>query len=202
MNKHWMTSLFLVGALGLGAGYGVAQQSPSQRVVGQVIADFNDRQGPHLLDEDIETLTGPEMLQRSQRTIQSMRQVHDGTVETLERARNQERDIVKVNCLNEKLASIKGFLKVSEQSQASLGDAVDRGDDEASQHHYRLIAIAGHRVKGLAEEARVCAGEELRYADDTLLETVIDPAMGNVDEGFFGEDNLVLERLPKISPYY
>lgn len=202
MKRHWITYIIVASAIGLGTGISLAQNTPNGRVVGQVIGDFNDRNASGLFEEDTEVLTGTEMLERSQKSIASMKATLEGTTGMLDRARTDERDIVKVNCLNEKLASIKGFLKVSEQSYVSLSDSVARSDDEASKHHYRLIAIAGHRVMGLGEEARVCSGEDMRFAEDTLLDTVIDPSIGSPEEVFLGEDDLVLERLPKISPYY
>jgi hypothetical protein len=201
MKRPWITYIFVASAIGLGTGIALAQ-SPNGRVVGQVIGDFNDRNASGLFADDTEVLTGPEMMERSQKAIAGMNATLAETTAMWERARTGERDLVKVNCLNEKLAAIKGFLKVSEQSYVTLSDSVARRDDEASKHHYRLIAIAGQRVDVLGEEGRVCSGDEMRFAGDTLLETVVDPSISSPEEAFLGEDDLVLERLTKMSPYY
>ncbi|MFU8802808.1 MAG: hypothetical protein ACNA8W_03265 [Bradymonadaceae bacterium] len=201
MKLQWVVFLVVASAVGLGAGFALAQNAPGKRVVGQVIEDFNGRNGNGLIEEDLEALTGPQMLERGQNKIAAMKVTLEGTTNLMDRARTDERDILKMNCINEKLASIKGFLKVSEQSYVSLSDSVSRTDDEGSRHHYTLIAIAGQKVNILGEEARVCAGEELRYADDTMLDVIIDPNISSPDEVFLGDEHLVMDRLPKMSPY-
>ncbi|MBA2662525.1 MAG: hypothetical protein H0U74_09545 [Bradymonadaceae bacterium] len=200
MKIRWVSFVVITLAFALVGGLVVAQQRGGLNE--QAIREFNGRNGRALIDEDIDKLTGPQKLDRSQNKIATMKVALESTDQLLGRARTQERDILKINCISEKLAAVKGFVKVSEQSYVSLSDSVGKSDNEASKHHYTLIAIAGQKVGGLSEEARVCAGEEVRYADDTMLDVTIDPDIMPSDESFWGDDPLVLESLPKFTPYY
>ncbi len=166
----------------------------------RMLAEFDDDNGNGILDEDIEELTPDEMVQRGEQKLGAMRVTLEGTTELLEQARQDDRDILKINCINENLASIKGFVNVGEQSYESLGDSVNGNDVEAARHHYTLISIAAQRVTALGEQARVCAGEELRYAEDAVLEVTIDPEIGEPAEEFM--DDEALDRLPKKTPYF
>ena len=198
MNTTMRWATMIVLALMLAGGSAVAQQGDDSE---RLLTDFNDRNGGGVIDEDLDALTPAQMNERAANKIDAMRVTLESTTQLLESARDDERDILKINCVNEKLASIKGFVKVSEQSYVSLSDSVAANDSAASRHHYTLISIAGQRVSGLGEEARVCAGEELRYADDAVLEVSVDPGIGSPDEEFLGDERDVLDRLPELTPY-
>ena len=152
-----------------------------------------------LIDEDVSALTGEQKLERAATRIDEMRDTLTSISGLLETVRDQERDILKVNCVNEKLAAIKGFVKVSEQSYVNLQAAVNQDDTEAAEHHYTLVAVAQQKVQALAEEARLCTGEEQRFAGTTDVE-VTPPENG--DEEVDGpEDDILVEDLPELSPY-
>ena len=200
-----MKKFMYIAALGsmlavLAAGTAVAQSGGQGEEPGQMLAEFEERNGNGILDEDIESLTPDQMRERGQSKLDAMSVTLDGTTELLERARTDERDILRINCINENLASIKGFVNVGEQSYESLLESADANDVEAVRHHYTLVSIAGQRVTGLGEQARVCAGEELRYADDSSLEVNIDPDIGNPDEDFLDDED-ILDRPPKVTPF-
>ncbi len=195
-----MRSLTIIGlALALlmaSAGQAVAQNEEAE----EMLADFEESNGNGVLDEDIGDLTPEEMLERATDMVASMEVTLENTNELLAQARQEDRDILKINCINENLASIKGFVNVAEQSLESLAEAVEvDNNEEAAEHHYTLISIAGQRVNHLGEQARVCAGEELRYAEDMVLEVDIDPDIGDPDRDFMEDE--VLERLPEKTPY-
>ncbi|RAL24993.1 hypothetical protein DL240_01925 [Lujinxingia litoralis] len=196
-TMRWATMLTL-GLMLVGGGAAVAQQSDEGE---RLLTDFNDRNGGGVIDEDLDALTPAQMSDRAANKIDAMRVTLESTTQLLDNARDEERDILKINCINEKLASIRGFVKVSEQSYVSLTDSVSANDGAASRHHYTLVSIAGQRVSGLGEEARVCAGEELRYADDAVLEVSVDPGIGSPDEDFLADEREVLDRLPELTPY-
>ncbi len=179
----------------------VAQDVGGATDADQMLAQFDEDNGNGILDEDIDALTKEEMVERAEARLGAMRVTLESTTELLEHARQDERDILKINCINENLASIKGFVNVGEQSYESLKQSVDvNNDHEAAAHHYTLISIAGQRVTALGEQARVCAGEELRYAQDSVLEVTVDPRIGEPDQRFMDDED-VLGRLPEMSPY-
>jgi hypothetical protein len=157
------------------------------------------------LDSDIEKLSGTQKLERARKKIRYMRGVLQETQALLKKTREEEPDIIKLTCINEKLAAIKGFVKVSEQSYQHLEDALSPADVEAQRHHYTLISIAAQKVKTLGEEARVCVGEVLRYSKDSTLvvtidEDVADPEFILADDDAYDFEYAV-ERLPELTPY-
>ncbi len=182
---------------------GFAHAAVAQNGNGQseaMLADFEEGNGNGILDEDIESLTPGEMVQRGEAKVSAMGVTLESTTALLEEARREARDIIKINCINENLASMRGFVNVGESSYESLTQAARSNDEDAARHHYTLVSIAGQRVANLGEQARVCAGEELRYADDATLEVRVDPEIGTADEDVLG-DVEVLDRPPKVTPF-
>lgn len=204
MNTAWKIAAISLMAL-LFAGTAVAQQQQGESGQAdvepdQMMAEFEQGSANGILDEDIEQLGMNQMADRGESKLSAMRVTLESTTELLEEARQEDRDILKINCINENLASIRGFVNVGEESYESLTEAADGNDQEAARHHYTLVAIAHQRVTGLGEQARVCAGEELRYAEDAVLEVSVDPEVGDPDDRFV-EDDQVLERLPELTPH-
>lgn len=208
--KTWPTiaAIALISA-GLVLGTALAQDG-QQRQADRLLAEFDERGGSDWIDEDLENLTAGEMVERGEAKVGAMRVTLESVTELLEHTRETDRDILKINCINENLASMKGFVNVGEQSYESLQGSAGVDDMEAAKHHYTLVSIAGQRVTALGEQARVCAGEELRYADDAVLEVSIDPRMGAPDRPIFGRvpdhayarvPDHVLDRLPPLTPF-
>lgn len=157
------------------------------------------------LEEEVASLNGPEKLERAAEKVEQMKSTLGSTNALLEKVRTEEQDILKLNCINEKVAAMKGFLKVSEQSQESLKLAVSAKDTQAEKHHYTLVAIAGEKVGTLGEQAMVCAGEVLRFAEDTVVDRTIDPNIANVDPILIDDNqydfDLMLDRLPELTAF-
>ncbi len=158
------------------------------------------------LEAEVANLSGEEKLERSVEKIDQMKDVLAETSALVDKVRNEEKDILKLNCVNEKQAAIKGFVKVGEQSYAKLKEAVDNDDNEKENHHYTLISIAGQKTNNLGEEAKVCAGEVLRFAGDTVVDTEIDPGIADVNpteaiDDMAYEDIAVAEDLPVLTVF-
>src|SRR5687767_415237 len=64
-----------------------------------------------------------EKVRRSGDALARMRNVLKDVLAKLEEARSSK-DVVKLNCVNEKLTQIKGFLRISEQADVALQEAV------------------------------------------------------------------------------
>jgi hypothetical protein len=152
-----------------------------------------------LIDEDISALTNKQKLDRAAKKINQMRTTLGGISEMLQTVRDNERDILKINCINEKHAAIKGFVKVSEQSYGNLQTAANNADGGAADHHYTLVSVAHQKVQGLAEEARLCTGEERRFAGQSEID-VRQPTNG-AEEVDVPEDDILVEDLPELTPY-
>ena len=177
-GKAYLGAALAAAALAVSPGV-FAQQGQSQVTVG--------------LDQG-QNLSGPEQVQRAAKQIEAMKtSLRDG-FSSLERAR-ADKDIVKLNCVNEKLASMKGLLKISEQADVSLQEAVARRDKDTANHEYTKIAIAAQKVESLSIESKGCAGEATHYTGDTRTEVtaegnvpppLVPPGMESVGAGFDG----------------
>lgn len=161
-----------------------------------------------IIDENVDDLSGEEMLERAQKEVADMRAVLEAADGQLSEARANEKDILKVNCINEKLAAIKGFVKVSEESYVSLKESVETNDREGMTHHYTLVAVAGQNVRGLGEEAQLCTGEEQRYVGESLVEvdepqSAIGLQQSEATESWVvpETDDTVANQLPELTPF-
>lgn len=91
----------------------------------------------------------------------------------VEEARN-EKDIVKLNCVNEKLAQIKQILNVAEGAEVALQEAVAKSDAGADSE-YSKIAIARGKADQLRAEAEECIGQLAFVVDEKTSVEVQQP---------------------------
>ena len=118
--------------------------------------------------EEIEKVSNEEKPEKSRRAIDKMRGALTKVIKYLEEAREQ-RDVLKLNCVNEKLTAIKGLLRVSEQADVAMQEAIATGELTAADHEYEKIMIASKKVQGLATESEVCIGELAVYSGQTSV---------------------------------
>ncbi len=107
--------------------------------------------------ERIERMSASDLTDAAERHIQHMRQVLSEVRGMLEDAR-VERDVVKLNCVNERLTHLRGLVRVSEESQRAMRQAISRNLLDEAQHEYTKIVVALDRVTQLREEAEECVG--------------------------------------------
>jgi hypothetical protein len=100
-------------------------------------------------------LSFSEMLSRS-------KLLHDGMlsdlrhVVVLQQKARKEKDIIKLNCVNDKLVMIKPEMNIEEQSQLSLEGSSD-GADRPSL--FAEVRTSAESVRRLRDEADQCIGE-------------------------------------------
>lgn len=142
-----------------------------------------------------------EMVEKAQGEINRMKGILSTVLETQETTRNQEKDLVKLGCINKKMSAIRGFLKVSEQSMDKLKVARDGKNREAGEHLYSLISIASSKVQNLGVEAQSCAGEVLKYAGEDQIKVDVDPEIAQTDPTNLLEELYDLFRIIEVTPY-
>jgi hypothetical protein len=108
-------------------------------------------------------LTDAEKLERSGEHLGRMKTALKQVLGRVEEARN-ENDVVKLNCVNEKLTQIKALLKVAEQADIALHEAV-ANKDEGADTEFSKIGIARTKIDGLRGDADQCIGQ-LAYVVD------------------------------------
>ena len=121
--------------------------------------------------EEEQNLSGPERVARSASHLERMRGVLKTVLKYLEEAR-EKRDVIKLNCVNEKLTAVKGLLKMSEQADIAMQEAIARRDDETGRDEYDKVSIARGKVDQLLSESEACVGELSVYAGDTVVEMI------------------------------
>jgi hypothetical protein len=116
-----------------------------------------------------------EKISRSGAAVSRMRSVLSEVLGRLEEAR-ATKDVVKLNCVNEKLTQVKGLLRISEQSDVALQEAVARKDATAAEHEYSKVTIAKSKVEQLRNESEQCIGQLAFRTDENLTVEVEVPS--------------------------
>ena len=151
--------LTVVALLLLGTGAARAAQAPARPATTERAADVPDA----------------EKLSRSRDAVGRMRSVLTEVLGRLEEAR-ATKDVVKLNCVNEKLTQVKGLLRISEQSDVALQEAVSKKDTTAAEHEYSKVSIAKGKVEQLRGEAEQCIGQLAFRTDENLTVEVEVPS--------------------------
>jgi hypothetical protein len=118
-------------------------------------------------------LPDAEKLQKSAESIEKMKSALKSVLTRVEEARN-EKDVVKLNCVNEKLTQVKGLLKVAEQSDIALHEAI-ANKDPAAESEFAKIGIAKSKVDGLRNDADQCIGQLAYIVDEKTTVEVQQP---------------------------
>lgn len=122
-------------------------------------------------------------------------------LEQLVSAARRDKDVIKLNCLNDKLLQAKGLSNVAEQARRFFQNAVTQKDDGAREHEFSRLTIAHQKIVVLAQEGEACVGEELAYVEKTEVEVEIDPAQTEEDPTRPLEYQPIVERPPTASAY-
>jgi hypothetical protein len=130
---------------------------------------------------DFSGMSADEMRRDAADRVDGMESVLETVVALRDTTEREEQDLTKLRCINDKLAAIQGYLRLSEESAQSLDRAISAGDQDVIQHQYSLVVIASQRVRNLNQEATQCAGEVLTFAGDTEQSTTIDPDIPDED---------------------
>jgi len=121
---------------------------------------------------------------REERIEKALEQMHQQTaaMEKIGVQARNEKDIVKLDCVNAKVNQAKGLVKVSEQASADLHEANSRNDDDASQNLFTKAMMAGRKVSQLRQDAEQCIGQLAYYTDDkTHVDVEVPPGLPNSD---------------------
>lgn len=129
-------------------------------------------QAPAAPESDASKVPDPEKIKTSADSVGRMRGALRDVLQKLEEARNTK-DVVKLNCVNEKLTQIKGLLRISEQSDVQLQEAVARKETATAEHEFTKVTIARSKVDQLRAEAEQCIGQ-LAFRTDENLSVEVD----------------------------
>jgi hypothetical protein len=119
-------------------------------------------------------LTDAEKLEKSAEHLAHMKTAMKQALARVEEARN-EKDVVKLNCVNEKLTQIKGMLKVAEQADIALHEAISNKDPGADAE-FAKIGIARTKADALRSETDQCIGQLAYIVDEKTTIEVQQPS--------------------------
>ena len=119
------------------------------------------------------SLSTDEKLARAGVGVDGIRDTHQAALVRLQAA-SEKQDILQLNCVRDKMAAIKGLLKIAEQADVSLKEAAVKRDEELINHEYTKISIASARAENYRVEVEECVGEASQYTGQTILEVNIE----------------------------
>ena len=91
-----------------------------------------------------------------------------------EKAR-RDKDIIKLNCVNDKLVPMKGEVNLAETTRHVLEEAISSTDEGARYASYTDLTIRHDKIKDLRDQADACVGDALTYIGKTDV-TVTGPS--------------------------
>jgi hypothetical protein len=191
MKSRWMMLAILglaaVGTTSVLAQTGTAPPPPEKPAVAE--APGSGR-----------TLSATEMVAQSKELMSKMQATLQRVVQLQEIARKQK-DIIKLNCVNDKLVQVKGNMNVAESATTALHEAIARTDEAQRQHEFTRITLTSQKVQVLGTEAENCIGEDLTFIGQTEVKVEIDPNIPETDPTGDTKPEPVIERPPVASPF-
>ncbi|MFN0247179.1 MAG: hypothetical protein ACKV2T_09725 [Kofleriaceae bacterium] len=102
------------------------------------------------------TLSAAEMKVEASRMQEQLDTAYQNVVRLRDGVRGQK-DIIKLNCINDRIVQIKAQLNIADAARTSLFSSLDRNSDERHAH-FQSLSEAADGVRKLKEEANGCAG--------------------------------------------
>jgi len=140
-----------------------------------------------------------EKVKHSSESLGRMRQSLKDVLKMLEEARNTK-DILKLNCVNEKLTQIKGLLRISEQADVSLQESLAKSDSRVALQELTKVGIASEKVEDLEAQARQCLGQLAYRSDENMVVEVDVPHLTSDDVTNPPQTPPAVTRPPAASP--
>jgi hypothetical protein len=91
----------------------------------------------------------------------------------LKTARDQ-RDVVRVLCLDDKTNQVESAIASAQERQGALTEAVHDGSRERAAHEFTLLEVLKERVNALAGEAGQCVGAETGFTGESSTTLSVD----------------------------
>lgn len=123
----------------------------------------------------------PEASLTQAREYSAKMQETQNRIRALQDKARKKRDVLMLNCVNDKMVQAGGLLAVASQSMEKLSSAISRNDDGARKHEFTRMTILYQKVVVLGTEAENCVGEDASYVGATKVEIEVDPNIPDED---------------------
>lgn len=138
-------------------------------------------------------LSEEEMRTGADSAMEDLRTTLERLIELREVAR-QSQDIIKLNCVNDKLLLLKQVVNIAEESKTDLSQALAENKKDDAQFHYGKVQLAREQADTQRNEAEGCIGEEMIFLGPTKVEVsgpnILDEVTGERDWFDFDGPNL------------
>jgi len=114
-------------------------------------------------------LSPREMVTESERLIEEMGGMHVRVL-TLQGSARKAKDVIKLNCVNEKLLAVKQLLNIADDAKVELTEAIAGGDSPSQVHQYGQVKLAHERTLAERDNAEGCIGEEIVFVGPTQID--------------------------------
>lgn len=121
-------------------------------------------------------LSHSERATRSDSALSTMRSLLNKGLQLSATAR-REKDVVRLNCVQEKVTAMKALLRVAEQASVSLQEAATKSENDAADYEYQRVRMAQNKAQQISAEANSCVGEVAVYTGPVQVVVDIDPAL-------------------------
>jgi hypothetical protein len=102
-------------------------------------------------------------------------------IKTLADKAQRKKDVLMLECVNDKLIKTGGHIAVANKSKAELDSAISRNDAGARQHEFTRMTILYQKVVVLGTEAENCVGEDASYVGQQQVDVEVDPSIPDED---------------------
>jgi hypothetical protein len=174
------------------AGSVFAQPAPSAPPPAGGDVDISVKQRP--------TLTPQEMLGQGKEYFKAMNDTL-AHIQTLQQTARRQKDIIKLNCVTDKLVQAKVNVNIAEQAMTSLQETISRSDEGGRTHEFTRLTIVNQKVLVLGTEAENCIGEDLSFVGATRVDVEIDPNIPTTDPTTPPTPSIDVSRPPPASNY-
>lgn len=194
-NNKAVIAALLVGLAGGGLLYAQPAESEDE---GKDLPDVTAS------GETQANLSPREMVTESERLIDEMGSMHVRVLD-LQAAARKAKDVIKLNCVNEKLLAVKQLLNIADAAKNELTEAISGGDTAGQVHQYGQVKLAHERTSAERDNAEGCIGEEIVFVGPTEID-VDGPPMPDdpTDDGedpFAVTTDEIFERAATATPF-
>ena len=112
------------------------------------------------------SMSPAEMTVSAQQMITDMHGMLRHVTQLREKA-GREKDIIKLNCVDDKLMPLKAQVNLGEEAHHQLEAVIGSGDDSARYAAYSDLVVSNGRSRDLRDAADACVGDALTYIGTT-----------------------------------
>jgi hypothetical protein len=145
------------------------------------------------------TLSPQEMLGQGKEYFRVMNETV-GHIQTLQETARRQKDIIKLNCVTDKLVQAKVNINIAEQAMTTMQESIARADEGARTHEFTRLTIVNQKVLVLGTEAENCIGEDLSFVGATRVDVEVDPNIPQTDPTQPPAPGIDVERPGEASP--